>query len=858
MLRLSHLLITFYLLHQYGVSALPFSPGEALVKREIGSATSRCSHGHVLRKRMKFWQARAPSSTFWVGASPVKNANEEAFRALKIPDLNTAFHPAETASGVGLRDAHELSSMRGAEPREPTPITMTTEDKPPGSTDEQWRAGILKTMAQYPIKRFFQRFQRNPHDEAELAAAAKTDEDLAGGSGTEVHPRQVAPAAPDGHVREPGHGGDDRASKPLDPPEAPTAETPPTKAGSDLSIPSESTGEGVVRGSEPIDPAPLDNKTPEDVRAFLNDPEYYPSLLSIAEHRGLLEDPSRELYPAGQAAPAAAGKSEGRSGRSGAETPPRHGKLENPSFLGLNLPSSTYFQRSRVSKRFIWPTSISSVAAKPLDLPEAPAGGASNERPKDCKLADYSSLDIEIFPVQMDGGWRLTMGFQLITLLANWLEDERQRRRQLKQKELADERRLEDERNRQAPVGDTDQRGNPPPSDPSAPPGSTGEGELENSIPARFSKIHCPNLLIDKDPEIYNAVGSDDRARGAEQKQRDAEKKQRDADDAETQEKRLVEDQGGAKPMKLAPVTIKAEDRMPGFIDEEWHARVLKSMAEDPKGLFPRIPPIHGESELAGAGKTEDRAGGSVVEEGSGESHPETEAEKKERERLANEEAQREKRQRAAEEQFLAHSDEQNAKNDDARTAEERNIQAPVGNTNRQGNPPPRDGDVGGEHSGDHNEHQQSDTGSQEDKKKGETGGDEEGPTPPGSPRGKEIDLDEQRYHEKVLEFLNSREKEPTRLRKIWNTVSDQMKITWNKVVNVLLRRKSSINLDGLADKLLFKSVLYNPDEPRFHTVAIMGERPGGLLPRPAGLYQKNPYYYIPDLSVAEKKDLPK
>ncbi|KAH9470500.1 hypothetical protein Pst134EA_007752 [Puccinia striiformis f. sp. tritici] len=88
---------------------------------------------------------------------------------------------------------------------------MTTEDKPPGSTDEQWRAGILKTMAQYPIKRFFQRFQRNPHDEAELAAAAKTDEDLAGGSGTEVHPRQVAPAAPDGHVREPGHGGDDRA-----------------------------------------------------------------------------------------------------------------------------------------------------------------------------------------------------------------------------------------------------------------------------------------------------------------------------------------------------------------------------------------------------------------------------------------------------------------------------------------------------------------------------------------------------------------------------------------------------------------------------------------------------------------------
>ncbi|POW12318.1 hypothetical protein PSTT_04568, partial [Puccinia striiformis] len=821
MLRLSHLLITFYLLHQYGVSALPFSPGEALVKREIGSATSRCSHGHVLRKRMKILAGKGSE-----------------FNVL-------AFHPAETASGVGLRDAHELSSMRGAEPREPTPITMTTEDKPPGSTDEQWRAGILKTMAQYPIKRFFQRFQRNPHDEAELAAAAKTDEDLAGGSGTEVHPRQVAPAAPDGHVREPGHGGDDRASKPLDPPEAPTAETPPTKAGSDLSIPSESTGEGVVRGSEPIDPAPLDNKTPEDVRAFLNDPEYYPSLLSIAEHRGLLEDPSRELYPAGQAAPAAAGKSEGRSGRSGAETPPRHEapKAEIPPTKAGSDPS-------------IPPESTGE--AKPLDLPEAPAGGASNERPKDCKLADYSSLDIEIFPVQMDGGWRLTMGFQLITLLANWLEDERQRRRQLKQKELADERRLEDERNRQAPVGDTDQRGNPPPSDPSAPPGSTGEGELENSIPARFSKIHCPNLLIDKDPEIYNAVGSDDRARGAEQKQRDAEKKQRDADDAETQEKRLVEDQGGAKPMKLAPVTIKAEDRMPGFIDEEWHARVLKSMAEDPKGLFPRIPPIHGESELAGAGKTEDRAGGSVVEEGSGESHPETEAEKKERERLANEEAQREKRQRAAEEQFLAHSDEQNAKNDDARTAEERNIQAPVGNTNRQGNPPPRDGDVGGEHSGDHNEHQQSDTGSQEDKKKGETGGDEEGPTPPGSPRGKEIDLDEQRYHEKVLEFLNSREKEPTRLRKIWNTVSDQMKITWNKVVNVLLRRKSSINLDGLADKLLFKSVLYNPDEPRFHTVAIMGERPGGLLPRPAGLYQKNPYYYIPDLSVAEKKDLPK
>ncbi|KAI9610932.1 hypothetical protein H4Q26_008778 [Puccinia striiformis f. sp. tritici PST-130] len=775
MLRLSHLLITFYLLHQYGVSALPFSPGEALVKREIGSATSRCSHGHVLRKRTEFLAGKG--SEFNVLASPVKNANE-------------AFHPAETASGVGLRDAHELSSMRGAEPREPTPITMTTEDKPPGSTDEQWRAGILKTMAQYPIKRFFQRFQRNPHDEAELAAAAKTDEDLAGGSGTEVHPRQVAPAAPDGHVREPGHGGDDRASKPLDPPEAPTAETPQQKPGVIFQYHQKALGKvsyknllrlGVVRGSEPIDPAPLDNKTPEDVRAFLNDPEYYPSLLSIAEHRGLLEDPSRELYPAGQAAPAAAGKSEGRSGRSGAETPPRHEapKAEIPPTKAGSDPS-------------IPPESTGE--AKPLDLPEAPAGGASNERPKD----------------------------------SNWLEDERQRRRQLKQKELADERRLEDERNRQAPVGDTDQRGNPPPSDPSAPPGSTGE------------------------------VGSDDRARGAEQKQRDAEKKQRDADDAETQEKRLVEDQGGAKPMKLAPVTIKAEDRIPGFIDEEWHARVLKSMAEDPKGLFPRIPPIHGESELAGAGKTEDRAGGSVVEEGSGESHPETEAEKKERERLANEEAQREKRQRAAEEQFLAHSDEQNAKNDDARTAEERNIQAPVGNTNRQGNPPPRDGDVGGEHSGDHNEHQQSDTGSQEDKKKGETGGDEEGPTPPGSPRGKEIDLDEQRYHEKVLEFLNSREKEPTRLRKIWNTVSDQMKITWNKVVNVLLRRKSSINLDGLADKLLFKSVLYNPDEPRFHTVAIMGERPGGLLPRPAGLYQKNPYYYIPDLSVAEKKDLPK
>ncbi|KAH9470499.1 hypothetical protein Pst134EA_007751 [Puccinia striiformis f. sp. tritici] len=300
-----------------------------------------------------------------------------------------------------------------------------------------------------------------------------------------------------------------------------------------LPIDNDRESKGVVRGSEPIDPAPLDNKTPEDVRAFLNDPEYYPSLLSIAEHRGLLEDPSRELYPAGQA---------------------------------------------RASSR-----------------------------------------------------WKVRGPFWPF-----W-------------------------------GGDTPQD-------------MTSEETHHRVIPQ-----HHQEALGKWEVTIEHA--------GLEQKQRDAEKKQRDADDAETQEKRLVEDQGGAKPMKLAPVTIKAEDRIPGFIDEEWHARELPRRWKE----------------------TEDRAGGSAVEEGSGESHPETEAEKKERERLANEEAQREKRQRAAEEQFLAHSDEQNAKNDDARTAEERNIQAPVG-------------DVGGEHSGDHNEHPiNPDTGSQEDKKKGETGGDEEG-----------------------------------------------------------------------------------------------------------------------------------
>ncbi|KNZ52673.1 hypothetical protein VP01_3488g3 [Puccinia sorghi] len=83
-------------------------------------------------------------------------------------------------------------------------------------------------------------------------------------------------------------------------------------------------------------------------------------------------------------------------------------------------------------------------------------------------------------------------------------------------------------------------------------------------------------------------------------------------------------------------------------------------------------------------------------------------------------------------------------------------------------------------------------------------------------------------------------------MKSAWQKIKEGLAITWNRLVNLLCKRKrSSIHPDGLPEKLLIKKAPFNPNEPLHHKVARKAEY-NQLRPPKAPENQKDPPYTIP------------